>query len=211
VEFVDLEKWPRKTHFRFFEQAAYPYIDVSVQTDVTRFVPYVKERGGKIFPGMLYCFTKAVNEIEEFRYRILDGKVVKYDRIHVNITVPIAGDRFALCRVEYRENPHDFLKGVEAAKEEAMKQTGFEKDEHFDVLWVSCNPWFSFTSMSAPIADRKMRSIPLLLLGKYFEAGGKILLPLSLKVNHALIDGIHIGKLLDHFENSFKNPEKIFG
>ncbi|MDD5218674.1 MAG: CatA-like O-acetyltransferase, partial [Candidatus Omnitrophica bacterium] len=145
------------------------------------------------------------------RYRILEKGVVKYDRIHVNTTVPIEGERFAFCRVEYKENVHEFFKEVAAAEGEAKKQSVLVSNDCFDVAWVSCNPWFSFTSMSAPTVDRKMRSIPVILVGKYFESGGKTLLPLSMKVNHALIDGIHIGKLLTHFENSFSNPGKIFG
>ncbi|MDD5672090.1 MAG: CatA-like O-acetyltransferase [Candidatus Omnitrophica bacterium] len=211
MEYIDFEKWPRKTHFEYFEQAAYPYIDLTVQMEVTAFIPYVKERGHKFFPALLYCFVKGFNAIEEFRYRILEKGVVKYDRIHVNTTVPIEGERFAFCRVEYKENVHEFFKEVAAAEGEAKKQSVLVSNDCFDVAWVSCNPWFSFTSMSAPTVDRKMRSIPVILVGKYFESGGKTLLPLSMKVNHALIDGIHIGKLLTHFENSFSNPGKIFG
>jgi len=211
VEYIDLEKWPRKTHFEFFDRAADPYIDVTVQMDITPFLKYVKDHGHKFFPSAFYCFVKGVNETEEFRCRILEDRVVKYDRIHGDLTVPIEGERFAFCKVEYSDNIREFIKATGAAQEEAKKQTELVPNDWLDVVWVSCSPWFSFTSMSAPTADRKMRSIPLILVGKYYEQGGKTLLPVGLKVNHALIDGLHIGKLLAHFENSFKTPEKIFG
>lgn len=210
MEYIDLEKWPRKKHFEFFDRADYPYIDLTVQMDITPFIQYVKSCGHKLFPSLLYCFVKGANEVEAFRYRVLEDRVVKYDKIHGDITVPIEGDLFAFCRVEYKENIHDFLKEVAAAEEKAKKQSELVGNDWLDVIWVSCNPWFSFTSMSAPTADRKMRSIPLILVGKYYESGGKTLLPVGVKVNHALIDGAHIGKLLTHFENSFKDPEKIF-
>lgn len=211
MEYIDLEKWPRKTHFEFFERAGYPYIDVTVQVEITPFLNYVKKHGHKLFPALLYCFVKGVNETEAFKYRVVEDRVVKYDRIHGDMTVPIEGDRFAFCRIEYRENIHDFLKEAARAESEAKKQTALVANDWFDVVWVSCNPWFSFTSMSAPTADRRMRSIPLLLVGKYYGSDGKMFLPLGIKVNHALIDGIHIGQLLSHFENSFQTPEKIFG
>ena len=210
MEYIDLEKWPRKKHFEFFDRADYPYIDLTVQMDITPFLSYVKSHGHKFFPSLLYCFVKGVNEVEEFRYRVVENRVVKYDRIHGDITVPIEGDLFAFGRVEYKENIHDFLKEVTAAEEAVKKQSTLVSNDWLDVVWVSCSPWFSFTSMSAPTADRKMRSIPLILVGKYYESGGKMLLPVGIKVNHALIDGVHIGKLLSHFENSFKDPEKIF-
>lgn len=210
MEYIDLEKWPRKKHFEFFERADYPYIDLTVQMDITPFIHYVKDHGHKLFPSLLYCFVKGANEVEAFRYRVLEDRVVKYEKIHGDITVPIEGDLFAFCRVEYKENIRDFLKEVAAAEEKAKQQSGLVDNDWLDVVWVSCSPWFSFTSMSAPTADKKKRSIPLILVGKYYESGGKTLLPVGVKVNHALIDGAHIGKLLTHFENSFKDPEKIF-
>ncbi len=210
MEPIDLEKWPRKTHFEFFEKAANPYIEVTVQVDITVFLSYVKKHGYKLFPSLLYCFVKGANEIEEFKYRIIDNRVVKFEKIDGDTTVPIEGDRFAFCRMEYKENIHEFFKAVEAAESEAKKQKELVTNDWFDVVWVSANPWFSFTSMIAPIVDRRMRSIPLLLVGKYYEVGGKTLMPLGVKVNHALIDGVHIGKLLNHFEHSFNHPEAIF-
>ena len=210
MEYIDLEKWPRKTHFEYFDRADYPYIDVTVQMDITRFPEYVKDHGCKFFPSLLYVFLKGVNENEEFKYRVLENRVVKYDALGASITVPIEGELFAFCRVEYKENIHDFLKEVAVKQAEAKQQTGLAGNDWFDLIWVSCAPWGSFTSLSAPVVDRRMRSIPSFFVGKYYESGGKTLLPLSLKANHALIDGLHIGKLLSHFENSFKNPETIF-
>jgi chloramphenicol O-acetyltransferase type A len=211
VEYIDLEKWPRRTHFEFFEKAAYPYIDLTVQLDITSFLPYVKDRGHKFFPSLLYCFLKGVNEVDAFKVRVVEDRVVKYDRIHGDITVPIEGERFAFCRVEYQDNIRDFLKEVAAREAAAKQQSGLADNDWFDVIWVSCSPWFSFTSISAPTADRRKRSIPAFFPGKYYESGGRTLLPLGLKVNHALIDGLHIGKLLSHFEDSFKDPAKVFG
>lgn len=211
MEYINLEKWPRKKHFEYFDRADYPYSDGTVQVDITSFLAYVKEHGHRFFPSLLYCLLKGVNEIGEFKVRVLEDGVARYDRIHASITVPIEGERFVFCRVEYKEDVRDFLKTFEAASEEAKKEKELAGSGCFDVIWVSCNPWFSFTSAVAPTADRRMRSIPVFLVGKYYEAGGRTFLPLSIKVLHALIDGVHIGHLLAHFENSFSHPENIFG
>jgi chloramphenicol O-acetyltransferase type A len=207
MEIIDLETWPRKTHFEYFERAPYPYIELTVQQDVTALRAHAQSHGRNFFFSLLHGFLKGFNEIEEFRYRIRDDAVVKYEKLDASITVPIEGERFALCQIEYREDAQEFMRAAAAAQEEAKKQKGFVSNENLDVVWVSCNPWFSFTSMSAPTADWKMRSIPLILVGKYYESGGRTLMPLSLKVNHALIDGVHVGKLLAHFERSFSRPE----
>ncbi len=210
MERIDLEKWPRKTHFEYFDRAAYPYIDLTVQADITPFYQYVKSRGHKFFPSLIYCLVKAVNEVEEFKIRILPDGVVRYKTIHADITVPIEGERFAFCRIEYAANARDFFANYERATAEAMKQTGLVPNDWFDVLWITCNPWVSFTAMSAPTADPKFRSVPLVIVGKYYESDAKMMLPLGFKVHHALIDGIHIGKFFERVESSFHHPEKIF-
>ena len=211
MEIIDLATWPRKSHFEYFDRAEYPYIDLTVQMDITAFLPLVKKRGYKFYPSLLYCFSHGFNAIDEFKYRIVGRDVVRYDHIDVNTTVPIEGERFAFCTIPFKRNIRDFLKEAETVTDAARKQTVLAGDDRFDVAWVSCNPWFSFTSMTAPTADKRMRSIPVILAGKYFESGGKVLLPLSLKVNHALIDGLHIGKLLGLFQDSFNDPDTIFG
>lgn len=211
MEYIDLETWPRRKHFEYFDRADYPYIDMTVQMDITLFPEYVKDHGYKFFPSLLYIFLKGVNENEEFKYRVLEDRVVKYDSLGASITVPIEGDLFAFCRVEYKKTLPDFLKEVAVKQAEAKKQTELVGNDWLDVIWVSCTPWGSFTSVSAPVVDRRMRSIPSFCVGKYYQQGGKTLLPVALKVNHALIDGFHIGKLFTSFENSFKDPGKIFG
>ena len=69
MEYVDIEKWPRRSHFEFFENADDAFIDVTVQLDITTFFSYVHNNGFKFFPSLLFCFLKAMNEIEEFRVR----------------------------------------------------------------------------------------------------------------------------------------------
>jgi chloramphenicol O-acetyltransferase type A len=209
MEYIDLATWPRRTHFEYFDKADYPYIDVTVQMDITAFLKEVKARGYKLFPSLFYCFVKGVNETEEFKVRIVDERVVKFDRIDGDMTVPIEGERFAFCRVPYRKNILEFIQAVDAAQAETRKLKELMPNEWYDVVWVSCSPWFSFTSMTAPTVERSKRSIPQILVGKYYEQGGRTLLPVALKVNHALIDGLHIGKLFSHFERSFNTVKQL--
>lgn len=36
--------------------------------------------------------------------------------------------------------------------------------------------------------------------GEYFERDGKIILPFSVQANHCLVDGVHIGRLVDSLQ-----------
>ena len=73
---------------------------------------------------------------------------------------------------------------------------------------MSSLPWFSFNSITHPINNNKNElSVPRLTWGKYFESAGKTLIPLSIEVNHALVDGIHIAKFLDALNSLISNIE----
>lgn len=46
----------------------------------------VKERHYSFTMSMVFAVTKCANEIEEFRYRFLDGNVVLYNQIQTSFT-----------------------------------------------------------------------------------------------------------------------------
>lgn len=67
---------------------------------------------------------------------------------------------------------------------------------------ISCIPWFSFNSLSMQLQNAKNYYAPI------FEAGGIIMMPLSITVNHAVIDGYHIKVFLKELQWSMNHPEE---
>ena len=68
-------------------------------------------------------------------------------------------------------------------------------------FFISTLPWFSYTFLIQPV-PHPADSNPRLTWGKYFVQEGKILLPVSVLCNHALVDGSHIAafyEALDQF------------
>jgi chloramphenicol O-acetyltransferase type A len=57
----------------------------------------------------MYQSIVAVNAIEEFRYRIEDGKVVSYDKIHCSTTALNANNLFAFAFMPYTDKFEDFM------------------------------------------------------------------------------------------------------
>lgn len=67
----------------------------------------------------------------------------------------------------------------------------------FDLIYITCIPWVSFTNLSHTISFNKDDSVPRLAWGKYFDENGKILMPFSVQAHHSFVDGIHMGKYFD--------------
>ena len=59
---------------------------VTFESDITNFKEKVKNQGLSFTMAMVYAVCKCANEIEEFRYRFLDGKIVLYDRVDTAFT-----------------------------------------------------------------------------------------------------------------------------
>jgi chloramphenicol O-acetyltransferase type A len=75
-----------------------------------------------------------------------------------------------------------------------------------DIIHYSTLPWADFTSVNhARILD-KGRSIPKITFGKITKDGDKMWLPADIHVNHALMDGFHVGKFVERFQELLKTP-----
>ncbi len=59
---------------------------MSFELDVTNFKNRVKEYNWPFTMAFIFAVTKCANEIEEFRYRFLDGEVVLYESIDTSFT-----------------------------------------------------------------------------------------------------------------------------
>ena len=77
-----------------------------------------------------------------------------------------------------------------------------EEDEVYDKFFISTLPWISYTAIVQPVpvpAD----SNPRITWGRYFEQGGRILLPVSVLCHHALVDGVHLARFYELLEAQF--------
>ncbi|MCI8301410.1 MAG: chloramphenicol acetyltransferase, partial [Oscillospiraceae bacterium] len=59
--------------------------------------------------------------------------------------------------------------------------------------------WLSYTALIQPVPS-PADSNPRITFGKYFTQGDRVLLPVSLLCNHALVDGLHIAAFYQNME-----------
>ena len=85
--YIDMETYPRKSHFEYFGSLAYPYVGFTANVDVTNILRFAKEKGGSSFLAVLYVAVKAANAVPQLRQRIVDGKIVEFDYCNIGYTV----------------------------------------------------------------------------------------------------------------------------
>jgi len=199
---IDIENWERKDHYNFFRKFTEPFWGITVNIDCTQAYLKSKEIGFSFYLYYLYQSLKAANEIKEFRYRIENDKLFCYDVIHATPTVDRDDGTFGFSVFEYKKKLDDFIISAKIETERVRKTKGLniEVDNCENVIHYSTIPWIQFTSLSHSRHFGFNDSIPKISFGKTFEENGKKKMPVSIHVNHALVDGIHIGKYLELFQ-----------
>lgn len=201
MKYIDLETWQRKAHFAFFSRMDYPQYNISANLDVTRYLKTLKEKALPFYYGMIHASTLIAQGIPEFCCRIREDGVIQHEKLRPSYTEMTGDGLFKLVTLDLCDDISAFCA---RAKEKSQSQTDyfpFEEISGDDLLYITCIPWVSFTHLSHTITLNRKDSVPRLSWGKYFNQDGRILMPYSVQVNHALVDGIHIGQFFSSLQS----------
>lgn len=212
MRLIDMQTWPRREHFKAFSAFDYPHFSLCANVDLTAFYPFIKQRGISINLAIVYLLARAANAIPEFRYRIRPGEVVEHEIVHPSTTILIKEDLFSFCTIDYIKDFSSFA--VRAAEQIAYLQdhpTVGDKPGQDDLLYMTAIPWVSFTSFMHPLHLHPADSVPRFAWGKFFEEGEFLKMPLSVQGHHALMDGLHVGRLFAEVQGYFQQPGIVLG
>ncbi len=204
---IDIQSWPRKDQYYFFKDFDLPFFNICADIDVTPLVQMSKQMKSSFFIASLYASTRAVNEVEAFRYRLKEDKVIVYDVIHAGSTVLYKDKTFGFCYFpwdpDFRTFSEQSLKILQEFTEK--KESLNPRVEQDDLIHYSVVPWIRFTSISHARKFRSGDSIPKIVFGKYFQQDGVWKMPVSVEVHHALMDALHVAKYFSRFEEIIRD------
>ena len=203
---LDLERWPRRATFEFFKDYEDPFFNFTANVDVTRAYEFCKARDLSFSLTVLYYSVVAANEIREFRIRLVDDRLVEFDRIHPTQTILNDDETFSFAYFEMKDDVFEFNRtGREAmVKYKSLKTFDVETDRH-DLIYYSVIPWVSFTSFKHASRLDKRQTVPRIVFGKVFDEGDRKLMPLSVEANHTIMDGLHVGKFFSRFQDNLNS------
>ena len=197
---IDETNWKRAMHCMIFRNSIEPAFCVTMELDITNFLSKIREEQYSFTMAMIYVVSKCANEIEEFRYRFVDEKVVLFDKIDTAFTyLNRETELFKVVNVPMKATMKEYV--TEATKIAKEQKEYFTGPLGNDVFQFSPMPWVTYTHISHTNAGKKDNATPLFDWGKYFERNKKILLPFSVQAHHSFVDGLHIGKLAEAVQN----------
>lgn len=201
---LDLENWNRKEHFEHFSKMEEPFFGATVEIDCTKAYQTAKELNASFFIFYLHKTLTAINSVENFKYRISEGKIYINERIDASATIGREDGTFGFSLIEYDPDFRIFEKNALTEIARIQNTTGlftrsFEDD---NLIHFSAIPWLNFTSLSHARSYTFPDSCPKISFGKMITSeSGKRTIAMSVHVHHGLMDGLHLGQFVDCFQD----------
>lgn len=206
---IDLENWDRKEIYTAFDGYTYT---LTAELDVTEFLQTLKEKQRKFYPSICYCIARTVNKNQNYRYAKVSGEVGYWDQVQAHYTVlrKNTDHLFTHQRTLYTEDFSDFYIRFLEDKEKAENGDSlyFDKSDSMDNVHISIMPNTSFTglSYSKPASFTKYGTlntsfIPFVMIGKYYAAGDRMKMPVTVEFHHAVNDGYHAEVFFQQLES----------
>ncbi|HEY2866142.1 MAG TPA: CatA-like O-acetyltransferase [Pyrinomonadaceae bacterium] len=198
---IDIETWPRRATYEFFKDYEDPFFNFTANLDVTELYHFCKRSQLAYSLAALHCCQSAANEIREFRTRLLDDRLVEYKRIDITQTILNDDETFSFSYYQMRDDIFEFERHAQIARDHYRKLKTFDVETHrLDLIYYSVIPWVSFTSFKHASRLDRRQTVPRIVFGKMFDAAERKMMPLSVEANHTIMDGFHVGKLFNRFQ-----------
>ncbi|MBR4403700.1 MAG: chloramphenicol acetyltransferase [Clostridiales bacterium] len=213
---IDMNEYYRKGVFRHFTEDCKCSVSMTARVDVTDLVKRSKETNTKFYINFLYLLCKVLNSRDDYKmsYRWQTNELICYDVI--NPTQYVFHEDTETCTpvyTNYSPDYNEFYKNA-VADVEAAKQTReylLDAENHpnwFDASYVS---WLSYDSLNVELPDGYVYLPPIINWGKYREENGRLMMPLTVRLNHAIADGFlvaNVYRLLEKEIASFCGGEE---
>lgn len=198
------KNFKRQALFDMYNSRTNPFSFVTTRIDITNIFNLCKLRK-HYYASIAYFLTKAMNNVDEFKYRYIDGKIYKCDIIKPCFTDIQDDNTIGFYTCEMLDDYDKFLVHFDEIKNQFLKREYPLKEDN-DVVWISCEPWYNFTSVVPPF-DKSI-TIPQMIWDKFTFEGDRCFINLMIMVHHGFADGYHIGKFIRITE---KNHRKLKG
>ena len=210
---IDKEKYYRKGVFRHFTEDCKCSTSMTARIDVTELVDFSKKSDTKFYLNFLYILSKTLNSRDDYKMGYLwqTDELICYDVI--NPAQYVFHEDTETCTpvyTDYCEDYDRFYKGALYDLEEAKKTREYKLDAEnhpnwFDASYIS---WLSYDSLNIELPDGYLYFAPIVNWGRYREENGRLLMPVTVRLNHAVADGYLIAnvyRLLEKEIETFVN------
>ncbi len=210
MSFRVVEDYYRQEHFDFFRPFQNPFYSVTFPLRCTALKRFASTAGVSTYLSLCYFFTKAMQGLEDFRYRLHEGRIVLFDHLDFGLTLPAPGGRFCFGYYSYDENTEVFFRRAKQEQETVAngpqkERRLLEESDRWNYVFFTALPKVPFTSFTHAVGHRD-RAEPQVAFGKFYSESDNLWVPVGLQVNHLFVDGTALGELVEAAQELYDEP-----
>lgn len=203
-QLIDFDSWPRRGHYDFFRRYASPVYGLTANVDITRFLREIKGAGLPFYYSIIHVVTAVQNHIEAYRYRFVDEKIALFDQIDPAFLVLRPGEElFFGCGTDWVPDIRTFTENAKAAVQNstgAFQANAARGKQRENIAVYTAVTGVSFTQFNNITSLNWFDAKPKICFGRYFRSGDAVLLPISLEIHHAFVDGFHLNLFFEKLQ-----------
>ena len=198
---IDMESYARRAHFEYFRTLQYPYAGTTVNVDVTGLLAFCRNHHLSFYLTFLHIAALAADAVPELRQRIRSNGIIEYTQCPTSHIELLENNSYCYCTLHHHMDFEQYYAQAEKARA-ACKSGGITEDSDVESMYfISTMPWLHYTSLIQPVSGGD-ESNPRITWGKYeVNHQGRMMMPVSILVHHALVDGIHIALFYENLKN----------
>lgn len=207
----------RKPYLNFFKDMQQLHYSITWHQDVTAAHKYAKKRKVSFYAVLCYLYTRSMIEIDDFLYRLADPKDDNSDIIKVNSldtramirlkSAAVKPGMYSIAETRYTETLKKYLDNASDVFARAEQNLQLSDElKHNNYVFFSAISKIPFSSLTHPVKHRK-DVIPRVSFGEFKKKSKKVIMPVSIQVNHLFIDGAHLELLYEISNIWLRNPE----
>lgn len=200
---IDIDQWNRGKLFRFYIDKMRIVMSLTVDTDVTNLKNFSKNHNLGFYPLMLWVVSKVINSHDEFKYSWSEnGALIRWDCVCPSYTdFHCDNECFTKMATEYSDDLFEFCHRVQADRERHKNDRYILEGQPPNFFDVSCLPWVKYSHFGLHVFDEGKFLAPVVTWGKYEKENGRLVMPLTMNIHHAVADGFHLSRFFSEVQD----------
>ena len=197
---INRDAYYRKGVFRHFSEDCKCSVSITARVDVTDLVQYSRAQGTKFYLNFLYLLCRVLNSRDDYKMAYLwqTDELICWDVIHptqyvfhedTETCTPV----YSMYYEEYAEFYRHALDDLHAAQQ--TREYLLDAANHPNWFEASYISWLSYDSLHLELPDGYLYLAPIVNWGKYREENGRLMMPVTVRMNHAAADGFLIANV----------------
>lgn len=201
---IDYKQTKRAYAFEMWMKSPMPMVTIIKTLDVTRLVKYAGKNKLKFNMLLCWCIGKAASQMDEFYIIPVDGKLMKYEHLAIDVVLTVKSGAISTCSIPYSDDLTKFNESYLKLTSQVYDSCNmYALDDTYGIIGTSALIKYEVDGVVNQYSG--IYNNPFLIWGKYRKHWWKFRLPLSFQFHHVQMDGGNACEFLESLQKEIDN------